>query len=210
MTSIALAQKLSSLNALEMDMETFHQTALVLQSQCVKVKHIYCPLRIQSHETEFASLNRAYFYLTHTALEPCSDPEDIQLARYISDTFGRLEVCSGGYWGTVCGIGATDAIAKVACRQLNHAATGTYMCICNYSEKQNNVSYLQGWFMWKVISLIIFFVLFPLRGLTWCAVVMRMPYQSADIVELMETLPVNMTLTSLFAVLVRVTTKLSP
>jgi hypothetical protein len=58
------------------------------------------------------------------ALEPCSDPEDIQLARYISDTFGRLEVCSGGYWGTVCGIGATNTIANVACRQLNHAATG--------------------------------------------------------------------------------------
>ena len=56
--------------------------------------------------------------------------------------------------------------------------------------------------MWRVIS---YSVLFPLLGLTWCAVVMRIPYQSADIVELMETLPVNMTLTSLLTALVRVT-----
>ena len=59
--------------------------------------------------------------------------------------------------------------------------------------------------MWRVISLIIYFVLFPLLGLTWCAVVMRIPYQSADIMELMETLLVNMTLTSLLTALVRVT-----
>ena len=58
--------------------------------------------------------------------------------------------------------------------------------------------------MWRA-TLIIFFVLFLLLGLTWCAVVMRIPYQSADIMELMETLPVNITLTSLFAALVRVT-----
>ena len=135
MTSVALAQKISSLSALQMDMETFHQTVLALQSHSVKVKAIFCPLciKIQSCETE-SSLNRAHFYHTHTALEPCSDPEAIRLTSYIIDTFGRLEVCSGGYWGTVCGIGATNAIAKVACRQLNHAA-GTYMCIHKYSEK---------------------------------------------------------------------------
>ena len=64
MTYVALAQKLSSLSALEMDMETFLLTALALQSHCVKVKAIYCPLRIQLCETEFTSLNMAHFYHT--------------------------------------------------------------------------------------------------------------------------------------------------
>ena len=81
-------------------------------------------------------MDRAHFYHTHTVPEPCSDPEAIRLTKGTTDTFGRLEVCSGGYWGTVCGIGATDAIAKVACRQLNHAATGTYMCITIAKNEQ--------------------------------------------------------------------------
>ena len=36
----------------------------------------------------------------------------------------------GGIWGTVCGNGATDAVADVTCRELNHAALGldTYIC----------------------------------------------------------------------------------
>ena len=59
--------------------------------------------------------------------------------------------------------------------------------------------------MWNGITLIIYSVLFLLLGLTWFAMVMRIPYQSADIVELMETLLVNMTLTSLLTALVRVT-----
>ena len=37
---------------------------------------------------------------------------------------GRLEVCSGVTWGSVCGNGASDSIATVACRQLNHTASG--------------------------------------------------------------------------------------
>ena len=61
-------------------------------------------------------------------LEPCdSRTETIRLTHSPSDTIGRLEVCSGDKWGTVCGIGATiDTIATVACRELNHAANGRY------------------------------------------------------------------------------------
>ena len=58
--------------------------------------------------------------------EPCSSSTDtIRLTHLSSDTIGRLEVCSGDKWGTVCGIGATiDTIATVACRELDHAAEG--------------------------------------------------------------------------------------
>ena len=64
----------------------------------------------------------------HTVRKPCSDPGSIQFTSGATNASGRLEVCSGGYWGTVCGIGATETIADVACRQLNHAAEGIYIC----------------------------------------------------------------------------------
>ena len=105
-----------SLTALEKDMDIF-LTAPILQLHCVKVKVLPC---------EGLLVQMGHNYVYQTDRESCSDPEAIRLTKYISDTIGRLEVCSGGYWGSVCGIGATDAIAKVACRQLNHAATGIY------------------------------------------------------------------------------------
>ena len=58
------------------------------------------------------------------AQESCSETDAIRLTRYLSDRIGRLEVCAGGLWGTVCGNGATNALVKVACRQLNHATNG--------------------------------------------------------------------------------------
>ena len=63
--------------------------------------------------------------------ETCdSEAEDaIRLTQSTRETAGRLEVCFDGYWGSVCGIGATDTIADVACRQLNYATGGM---MCNY------------------------------------------------------------------------------
>ena len=113
MTPIATVHHNGSLTALEVDMDIF-LTAPTLQLHIVKVNIFkVCKFTHLSH--------------TCTARDPCSDPEAIRLTKYISDTFGRLEVCSDGYWGSVCGIGATDAIADVACRQLNHATEGIYM-----------------------------------------------------------------------------------
>ena len=58
--------------------------------------------------------------------EPCSEPNSICLspAEEGKETVGRLEVCSGDRWGSVCGKGAKHSIAIVACRELNHAANG--------------------------------------------------------------------------------------
>ena len=60
-------------------------------------------------------------------LEPCSDANAIRLTQYTDDSLGRLEVCSGGIWGSVCGNGATNDIATVACRQLGHADSGKHI-----------------------------------------------------------------------------------
>ena len=60
----------------------------------------------------------------YVVAQPCNETNAIRLTYGTNPTIGRLEVCSGGYWGTVCSTGTTSATATVACRQLNHAAVG--------------------------------------------------------------------------------------
>ena len=75
---------------------------------------------------------------------PCSTSNNtIRLGQSSIDTFGRLEVCSGNKWGTVCGSGANlETIARVACRELNHAANNG---IDNYLEYCNHCTIDAGW-----------------------------------------------------------------
>ena len=61
---------------------------------------------------------------THAVQEQCGSADTLRLTQLSSEEFGRLEVCVGGIWGTVCGNGATNAVADVTCRELNHAALG--------------------------------------------------------------------------------------
>ena len=62
-----------------------------------------------------------------TAQESCSEEESIRLTRYSSKSVGRLEVCVGGFWGTVCGNQATTAIVAVVCRQLFRDIRGRWL-----------------------------------------------------------------------------------
>ena len=68
-----------------------------------------------------------FIYLT--VQEHCNGSDTIRFTQYIDDNLGRLEVCSSGIWGSVCGNDVTDNIAIVACRELNHAAMGRYHII---------------------------------------------------------------------------------
>ena len=101
-------------------------------ADCSSIAAVYCEgevslYNIHSRFGRFLTwLRFAFLLYMHAALEPCSDPEAIRLTHTQSDIPGRLEVCSGGRWGTVCGIGVTNALADVVCRQLNHAADGTH------------------------------------------------------------------------------------
>lgn len=50
-----------------------------------------------------------------------------------NDTYGRVEVCSSGVWGTVCDDSFTDIDAGVACRQLGLNSAGLII-IYNYTH----------------------------------------------------------------------------
>ena len=54
----------------------------------------------------------------------CDEENSIRLTEFFDDTIGRLEVCTDGIWGSVCGNGATGDIATVVCKELNHTSTG--------------------------------------------------------------------------------------
>lgn len=61
-------------------------------------------------------------------IQPCSSPNSVQLRPSGIDDSGRLEICSGGRWGSVCAIGISDTIASVICRQLSYADKGIFTC----------------------------------------------------------------------------------
>ena len=68
------------------------------------------------------------------AIQLCNETGAIRLTHGTA-SLGRLEVCSGGHWGSVCIEGATNATATVACAQLNHAPQGTKSTIQWNSSK---------------------------------------------------------------------------
>ena len=126
----------------------------------------------------------------------CSGQNSIRLTQFhLRDTIGRLEVCAGGIWGSVCSNRVTAALAEVACRELNHAARGTFG-FCNPDCIIKSIS-LQACFMLKMII--------PFYLVNWCqseepmlcALAMRLRFQSVPLMELMEMRLVLMRMTLL-------------
>ncbi len=63
------------------------------------------------------------FYHSLDVPPECTDG-DIQLVGGADMSMGRVEVCSGGMWGTVCDDSFADIDAQVACRQLGYSGEG--------------------------------------------------------------------------------------
>ena len=58
-------------------------------------------------------------YYLHSEPQNCNEG-DVRLVNGTVEMEGRLEVCTGGVWGTVCGYSFTRTAAYVACKQLGH------------------------------------------------------------------------------------------
>ena len=69
------------------------------------------------------SLSLSYNYV-YTVRDPECTHGDIRLEDGLTPLEGRVELCIGGRWGTVCDDfwGAPDA--NVVCRQLGYSGTG--------------------------------------------------------------------------------------
>ena len=102
---------------------------ILILSECWICLHSFyysislCTIDSVGHSESYLS-----YFVSFTVRESCSSEDDIRLTLGTSNTFGRLEVCSAdGYWGSVCGIGVSDTIADVTCRQLNHGSGSMYV-----------------------------------------------------------------------------------
>ena len=63
-----------------------------------------------------------------TSQSECSS-EDLRLVGGERETEGRVEICVGGFWGTVCDSGFGREEAIVVCRQLNMKSLGILLSV---------------------------------------------------------------------------------
>ena len=76
-----------------------------------------------------------YFLLNDIHLKVhCSSSEAIRLMGGASTREGRVEVCMGGYWGTVCSDGWSEEDALVVCRQAGYDTISKWHFLQKYPK----------------------------------------------------------------------------
>ena len=66
----------------------------------------------------YASIKLLFSLYDTAAQQSCSYNGDIRLIGGLNEREGRVEVCIGGVWGTVCHYDWSSSDARVVCRQL--------------------------------------------------------------------------------------------
>ena len=72
----------------------------------------------------YCFFNRYCFIKVLSVSVSCSTEASIQLVGGMNDYEGRVEICSGGVWSTVCDEFWGSLDAQVVCRQLGYSADG--------------------------------------------------------------------------------------
>lgn len=70
---------------------------------------------------------------------------DVRLVAGSSELEGRVEICSGGVWGTVCDDGWRNVDTRVVCGQLGYASAG------NYSKPLSYISSVIVWILQELL-----------------------------------------------------------
>ena len=78
-----------------------------------------------SHTKTFGMTISVYHFMFSVLRPPeCSNDTDIRLAGGSNNMFGRVEICLGGAWGTVCDDAWDATDATIVCTQLGLPSVG--------------------------------------------------------------------------------------
>ena len=92
--------------------------SLQLLEQSLRSASVCQQVRSQIYQGSTYRLVTVLFFPYAAAQQSCSYYGDVRLIGGSNEREGRVEVCIGKVWGTVCSYGWSSSDARVVCRQL--------------------------------------------------------------------------------------------
>ena len=106
--------------------------------QCSRGTYPYCSNHVGDAgvrcagniDSQLNECNLMIIIFTIFSAETCDNEGEIRLAGGIVEGEGRVEICRGGAWGTVCDDYWGTPDATVVCRQLGFSTVGEHNAVC--------------------------------------------------------------------------------